>query len=87
MQRIQRKIFFLIEFTALTISSLIEMLQVTHTSWILSMGINDAAPTGLYRSQHYISTGFNKLFLQVCSWSHFMCAMLISTWSLPTKSL
>ena len=56
MQHIQRKIFFLIGFTAVTISSLIEMLQVTHTSWILSMGINDAAPAGLYRSQHHIST-------------------------------
>ena len=27
----------------------------------LSMGINDAAPAGLYRSQHHISTGFNIL--------------------------
>ena len=47
-------------FTAVTTSSLIKILQVTQTSWIFSIGRNDAGPS---ESQHQISMGFEYVFL------------------------
>ena len=59
-----KEIFFFIGFTAVTTSSSIKILQVTQTSWIFSIGRNDAGPTGLNKSRHQIYMGFEYVFYQ-----------------------
>ena len=77
-----RNIFSFIGFIAITTSSFTKISQVTQTSWIFSIGRNDAGPYGLNKSWHQSSMGFEKVLQASCSWNHFTHAILTSTYIL-----